>query len=93
MAHSSLSKPAPQVGEQTGRRQRKTERQLLWRFLLAFVLIAFTVAVATVIASWMRPAGSVTIPGHLTTYRYSKTFTPSGGSSPNRWQANRLNAS
>jgi lipopolysaccharide export LptBFGC system permease protein LptF len=93
MAHSSLTRPVLQ-DEQTGQRQRKTERrQLLWRFLLALVLIACTVAAATMIASWMRPAGSVTIPRHLTTYRYSKTFTTSESSSPIRWQANRLNAS
>jgi hypothetical protein len=56
MADSSVSKPIVQAEQQTGEVQMKAERrQLVWCFLFSFGVIAGTVAVATMIAHWMRP--------------------------------------
>jgi len=56
MEDSSVSKPISPAEQQTGEIQIKAEpRQLVWRFLLSFGVIAGTVAVATMIAHWGRP--------------------------------------
>ena len=44
MTDTSVTKPT----------MKDERRQLVWRFLLSFGLIAGTVAVATMIARWMR---------------------------------------
>ena len=44
MTDNSLSKPT----------MKAEQRQLVWRFLFSFGLIAGTVALATMIARWMR---------------------------------------
>jgi hypothetical protein len=42
--------------EETGQAQVQAEqRQLVWRYLFSFGLIAGIVAVATMVAHWMRP--------------------------------------
>jgi Na+/glutamate symporter len=56
MADSSMNKPILQAEQQTDEVQMKAERrQLVWRFLLSFGVIAIAVAAATMIAHWMRP--------------------------------------
>jgi hypothetical protein len=55
MTDSSMDKPIL-VEQQTGEVQVKAERrQIFWRFLFSFGLIASVVAVATMIARWIRP--------------------------------------
>jgi Na+/glutamate symporter len=56
MADSSVSKPILQAEQQTDEVEMKAERrQLVWRFLLSFGVIASTITAATMIAHWMRP--------------------------------------
>jgi hypothetical protein len=56
MADSSLNKPTLETDRLAVEPRKKAERrQLLWRFLFSFGLIASTVAVATMIAHWTRP--------------------------------------
>jgi hypothetical protein len=56
MADSSVSKPILQAEQQTDEVEMKAERrQLGWRFLLSFGVIASTITAATMIAHWMRP--------------------------------------
>ena len=50
-----LSRPIVQTKQQTSEDQMKAERrQLVWRFLFSFAVIAGTVAVATMVAHWVR---------------------------------------
>jgi hypothetical protein len=57
MADSSVvNKPILWAEQQTDEVQMKAERrQLVWRFLLAFGVMAGTVAAATMMARWVRP--------------------------------------
>lgn len=56
MWDSLLSKPIFKVDQQASEVRMKDERrQLLWRFLFSFGMIAGIVAVATGIAHWMPP--------------------------------------
>lgn len=56
MANSWESKGIRPAGEGAAEVRKRVElRQLLWRFLLAFALIAGPVGVATMIAHWMPP--------------------------------------
>jgi len=55
MSTNSVNEPPVRVEETRQIKAKAEHGQLLWRFVLAFGLIVGVVAIATMVAHWMRP--------------------------------------